>query len=103
MAKRTNITRIIESEIEKGNVYVIANGNFVSAEMLEKEIKDEFKKEIAKDDFDVTMSFETFKQNKLNGMRTASDLLAYIKRFFEPTERTEHAVEVEPKEVTAKC
>lgn len=88
MAKRTNIERIIKAEIEKGNVYVIPGGNFVSSEMLEKEIKDDFKKEVAKEDFDVTMSFESFKNKKLEGMRKAEDLLTHINSFFETTDPT---------------
>ena len=82
MVKRTNIERIIASEIEKGNIYVVAGGNFVSAEMLEKEIKVEFNKAVNAPDFDINMSLATFKENKLSSMRKAEDLLKHIQNFF---------------------
>lgn len=83
MAKRTNIERIITAEIEKGNVYVIPGGNFVSAEMLDKEVKAEYQKAVNEPDFDMNMTLATFKENKLSGMKKAEDLLAFIKMFFD--------------------
>jgi len=88
MAKRTNIERIIKAEIEKGNVYVIPGGNFVNEEMLEKEIKDDFKKAISEPDFDMNITLATYKENKLASMRKAEDLLAHIETFFQTAEPT---------------
>ena len=96
MAKRTNITRIIKNEIEKGNIYVADNGNFFSGEMIESGIKEDFAKEVRKPDFDISMTLEQFKQKKLEGMKKAEDLLSHINTFFGITE------EVTKEEVTAE-
>lgn len=50
MAKRFNIIRNIKDEIEKGNIYLDTNGNFVSEEMLERRILDDFKRAITNGD-----------------------------------------------------
>ena len=46
MAKRTNIIRIIKEKIKKGTNYDAPNGNFVSADMLNREILDSYKRDI---------------------------------------------------------
>lgn len=95
MAKRTNILRIIENEITKGNNYVVENGNFVNADMLEKEIKADFVRALNTGSLDISISFEKYKKDKLEGMKNASDLINHINNFF--TESTETETFVEPE------
>lgn len=85
MAKRTNIERIIKNEIEKGNIYIVEGGNLVSAEMLEKNVQEDFIKALRAGEIPVTESMETFKEKRLAGMKKAEDLLTHINSFFETT------------------
>ena len=75
MAKRTNILRIIREEIKKGNTYVAKNGNFVSADMLNRDILAEFKRCLDNGEVDMTTSFVEFKSLKLDQYTTAVDVL----------------------------
>ena len=82
MAKRINLQKTIEGEIEKGNIYVMENGNFVSADNLEKGILDDFKRGLTDGSIAITTSLEQYKQEYLNGLRKAEDLLSHINNFF---------------------
>ena len=75
MAKRFNIIRNIKEEIKKGNVYVTPNGNFVSADLLNKKILTQFKHELSSGNFDYSKSLEDYKKEKLEGYTTAAEVL----------------------------
>ena len=75
MAKRTNIIRIIKDEIKKGNAYVAPNGNFVSADMLNREILDSYKRDLTSGSIDFSASPEQYKNDKLAQYTTASEVL----------------------------
>ena len=75
MAKRTNIIRIIKEEIKKGNTYVAPSGNFVSADMLNREILDSYKRELTSGSFDFSVSLEQYKNDKLAQYTTALEVL----------------------------
>ena len=75
MAKRTNIIRIIKDEIKKGNNYVAPNGNFVSADMLNREILDRYKCDLTNGSIDFSVSPEQYKKDKLSQYTTAADVL----------------------------
>ena len=78
MAKRTNIIRIIKEEIKKGNTYVAPNGNFVSADMLNREIIDSYKRDLTSGSIDFSVSPEQYKKDKLSQYTTAADVLSGI-------------------------
>ena len=78
MAKRTNIIRIIKDEIKKGNAYVALNGNFVSADMLNREILDSYKRDLTSGSIDFSVSPEQYKKDKLSQYTTAADVLSGI-------------------------
>lgn len=78
MAKRTNIIRIIKDEIKKGNAYVAPNGNFVSADMLNREIIDSYKRDLTNGSIDFSVSPEQYKKDKLSQYTTAADVLSGI-------------------------
>ena len=82
MAKRTNIVRIIKEEIKKGNTYVAANGNFVSADMLEREILADFKRGLENKTIDYSISFEAFKTDRLASFTSAAEVLSGIYEVF---------------------
>ena len=75
MAKRTNIIRIIKDEIKKGNNYVAPNGNFVSADMLNREILDSYKRDLTSGSIDFSVSPEQYKKDKLSQYTTAAEVL----------------------------
>ena len=75
MAKRTNIIRIIKDEIKKGNAYVALNGNFVSADMLNREILDNYKRDLTSGSIDFSLSPEQYKKDKLSQYTTAAEVL----------------------------
>ena len=75
MAKRTNIIRIIKDEIKKGNNYVAPNGNFVSADMLNREIIDIYKRDLTSGSIDFSVSLEQYKKDKLSQYTTAAEVL----------------------------
>ena len=75
MAKRTNIIRIIKDEIKKGNAYVAPNGNFVSADMLNREILDSYKRDLTSGSIDFSVSPEQYKKDKLSQYTTAAEVL----------------------------
>ena len=75
MAKRTNIIRIIKDEIKKGNAYVAPNGNFVSADMLNRDILDSYKRGITSGSIDFYVSPEQYKKDKLSQYTTADEVL----------------------------
>ena len=78
MAKRTNIIRIIKEEIKKGNTYVAPSGNFVSADMLNREILDSYKRDLTSGSIDFSVSPEQYKKDKLSQYTTAADVLSGI-------------------------
>ena len=78
MAKRTNIIRIIKDEIKKGNIYVATNGNFVSEDMLEREILADFKSRLDNRTIDMSTSFIVFKEDRLKEFTSAADVLSGI-------------------------
>lgn len=82
MAKRTNIIRIINDEIKKGNVYVAPNGNFVSADMLNSEILDSYKRDLTSGSIDFSVSPEQYKNDKLAQYTTASEVLSDMCKVF---------------------
>lgn len=82
MAKRTNIIRIIKEEIKKGNTYVATNGNFVSADMLEREILADFKRGLENKTIDYSISFEAFKADRLATFTRAEEVLIGICEVF---------------------
>ena len=88
MAKRTNITRIITNEIEKGNIYVTKDGNFVSEEMLTKGLKDDFMKALKAGEIGEDTSLSAYKELTLANMEKASELLTHIENFFSPAVET---------------
>ena len=75
MAKRTNIIRIIKDEIKKGNNYVAPSGNFVSADMLNREIIDNYKRDLTSGSIDFSVSPEQYKKDKLSQYTTAAEVL----------------------------
>ena len=75
MAKRTNIIRIIKDEIKKGNNYLAPNGNFVSADMLNREILDSYKRDLTTGSIDFSVSPEQYKKDKLSQYTTAAEVL----------------------------
>lgn len=82
MAKRTNIIRIIKDEIKKGNNYVAPNGNFVSADMLNREIIDNYKRDLTNGSIDFSVSPEQYKKDKLSQYTTAAEVLTGICKEF---------------------
>lgn len=86
MAKRTNIIRIINNEIEKGNNLVKKDGSFVSGEMLKFGIKEDFIKALRAGDITPDVSFEQYEREALSGMVTASDLLNVIMNCLTPAD-----------------
>lgn len=82
MAKRTNIIRIIKDEIKKGNAYVAPNGNFVSVEMLNREILDSYKRDLTSGSIDFSVSPEQYKNDKLAQYTTASEVLSDMCKVF---------------------
>ena len=75
MAKRTNIIRIIKEEIKKGNTYVAPSGNFVSSDMLNREILDSYKRDLTSGSIDFSVSPEQYKNDKLAQYTTALEVL----------------------------
>ena len=75
MAKRTNIIRIIKDEIKKGNAYVALNGNFVSADMLNREIIESYKRDLTSGAVDFSVSPEQYKNEKLSQYTTALEVM----------------------------
>ena len=82
MAKRTNIIRIIKEEIKKGNAYVAPSGNFVSANMLNREILDSYKRDLTSGSIDFSVSPEQYKNDKLAQYTTALEVLNGICEVF---------------------
>ena len=82
MAKRTNIIRIIKDEIKKGNVYVSPNGNFVSADMLNSEILDSYKRDLTRGSIDFSVSPEQYKNDELAQYTTAPEVLSDMCKVF---------------------
>ena len=72
MAKRTNIIRIINDEIKKGNNYVAPNGIFVSEDMLNREIIDRYKRDLTSGSIDFSVSREQYKKDKLLQYKTTN-------------------------------
>ena len=68
MAKRNNIIRIMLSEIEKGNIYLMKNGNAVSEEILEKDIQKDYFEGLKSGVVSGSVSFNDFKSEKLSNM-----------------------------------
>ena len=68
MAKRNNIIRIMLSEIEKGNIYLMKNGNAVSEEILEKDIQKDYFEGLKSGSVSGSVSFNDFKSEKLSRM-----------------------------------
>ena len=83
MAKRTNIIRIIKAEIKKGNNYVAPNGNFVSADMLNREIIGNYKRDLTSGSIDFSVSPEQYKKDKLSQYTAAADVLSGICEVFQ--------------------
>ena len=82
MAKRTNIIRIIKNEIEKGNIYLCANGNLVSEEMLTSGIADEFIKGLRAGEIPVNKSLEEYTKETVGNMTKAEDFLKALYNYF---------------------
>ena len=68
MAKRNNIIRIMLGEIEKGNIYLMKNGNAVSEEILEKDIQKDYFEGLKSGLVSGSVSFNDFKTEKLSSM-----------------------------------
>ena len=98
MAKRTNIIRIIKNEINKGNNYVAPNGNFVSADMLNREIIDRYKSDLTSGSIDFFVSPEQYKKDKLSQYTTASEVLSGICEAFHLVNDDSDNAEVAPED-----
>lgn len=98
MAKRTNIIRIIKDEIKKGNVYVAPNGNFVSADMLNREILDSYKRDLTRGSIDFSVSPEQYKNDKLAQYTTALEVLNGICEAFHLVNDDTDNVEAAPSD-----
>ena len=82
MAKRFNIIRNIREEIKKGNLYVAPNGNFVSADLLNNEILNDFKRELVAKTVDPSVPFSEYREQRLSGYTTALDVMNAIREAF---------------------
>ena len=98
MAKRTNIIRIIKEEIKKGNTYVASNGNFVSADMLEREILADFKSRLDNRTIDMSTSFIAFKEDRLKEFTSAADVLSGICEAFHLVNDDSNNAEAAPED-----
>lgn len=61
MAKRTNIIRILNAEVIKGNNFITKNGNVVSVAMTENYIKEAFIRDLRNDVIPMTYNYEDYK------------------------------------------
>lgn len=102
MAKRTNILRIIGEEIKKGNIYIAANGNFVSEVMLNDTILGLFKSGLDNKTVDITVSFADFKSEKLKEYTTAQavydNLCERYHMCYEASEKPEQKPDEKPEQ-----
>lgn len=101
MAKRTNIIRIIKDEIKKGNNYVAPNGNFVSADMLNREIIDSYKRDLISGSIDFSVSPEQYKKDKLSQYTTAAEVLNGICEAFNLVNDDADNAEAAPEDQSA--
>lgn len=100
MAKRANIITMIKNEMNKGNIYVLANGNFTNEEAVTKGVKEEYIKALRAEEIGVDVTLKDYTKTKLEGMKTCSELLEYLKPYFpqEAPQEAEEAEEAEPQE-----
>ena len=98
MAKRTNIIRIIKDEIKKGNNYVAPNGNFVSADMLNRDILDSYKRDLTSGSIDFSVSPDQYKKDKLSQYTTAAEVLDGICEAFHLVNDDPDSAEAAPED-----
>ncbi len=104
MAKYTNVVRIIKKEIEKGNIYMTEKGNFVSAEYVNSNVKEQFLKDLKSEKIPFTTSFDEYAKDKTEKVVSATEVLSKIIVDFgikteseETTEEEKPVTKEEPK------
>ena len=80
MANRTNIIRMLKSEIEKGNTIILTNGNFVNEEYLLNDILKSFTDDLKSGKIDMSVTPDDYKNKKLSECIKATDLLKEIEK-----------------------
>lgn len=78
MAKYTNVVRIIKKEIEKGNIYMTEKGNFVSADYVNSNVKEQFLKDLKSEKISFNTSFEEYAKDKTEKVVSADEVLSKI-------------------------
>ena len=102
MAKRNNIIIIMLSEIEKGNIYLMKNGNAVSEEILEKDIQKDYFEGLKSGAVSGSISFNDFKSEKLSSMIKLESVIEDMANAYGIVYNKTGMVEPEQKEVVEK-
>lgn len=102
MAKRNNIIRIMIGEIEKGNIYLMKNGNAVSEEILEKDIQKDYFEGLKSGLVSGSVSFNDFKSEKLSNMVKLESVIENMANAYGIVYNKTVIVEPEQKEVVDK-
>ena len=78
MAKRTNIIRMLKTEIDKGNIILLSNGNFVNQEYIINDLLKDFTEELKNGKIEMTETPESYCNKKLSECIKAQDILTLL-------------------------
>lgn len=77
--KVTNIIRILQNEINKGNIYISRTGNICSEDTILKEVKKEYFRKIDNDELDISISLSEYMHYKYNIGIKCEDVVELLK------------------------
>ena len=105
MAKRFNIIKVLEKEIEKGSIYITETGNFVPDDIASCNVQEEFIRALRNGEIGIEMSLAEFKEKQLQGKKNVHDLVKIVKEFLgilqqDELQETEEIANMEEEENT---
>lgn len=82
MARRTNIMRIINTELEKGNSFLNNKGEFVSTDVIKEELKKEYIVGLQEEKISVNLSFTDYYLSQIHRFHDVEEVKEDFQKLF---------------------